>query len=718
MGRAPVKKQWAVWLILWFAVLAVPAAVTRVDGLPFSSLPEAFALAVLVPITLSAAHRRLLRRVVARRSRAARVVLVATIVCAGALKGALATVRPPGFQACYATPLAPPPAGTCERSFENPFFRFDATRIDPAIDFTPANLNLSFVNSLRFNFPPTTPGLRRADRMPLKIAWRGVVDSGPQNAVVTYVGEGSVGVDATSIELPPSYERDASVAFALPPGRHVLRVYYTFDDGSTTGERRRRGPFATIRVMAVGGDGKVQEPLRPAQPSAPIRAAAAMLDMLVFGVSLALLAHYVWLLRFQRRAVGIVALASAAACVSVWLFGFAVGTGATLVAWSLLAILLGRNRSARLLLAYAVLLITGAWVAVNFYPSLGVVGYRSRGDDWLTYESFARTILESWSLQGGEPVFYMQPFFRYVRFAEHLLFGDADPIIDVMAWVALHWTILWTAATLFPAIGIGRARTALFAAASALTLALAGSVAVVAMIRLSLSEHVTWIFTAVAFALLSSRIAPRWVAGSALLAAAVITRPNQAPALLAIAAVFLIPRMWRRSRAAWLAAAAFGVVCLLPLAHNMYYGGRAVIFTTTAGLPDTLGIPPALLSRIGSDAAARTALMRVVRGLLFLPPWHVSIGSDDVRFVIYALQALWLVALCLALRRSVPMRLRIVAFVPLMYLAVHVFYAVGNYYPRHILAAYFAMGLVTMMIAAHAPEPRKHEESEGTRRSS
>jgi hypothetical protein len=714
-GVGPSTKASSLLLIVWFGILAAPATVTRFDGLPFSSLPEVFALAVLVPIVFSAAHRRLFRHLVARQSRRARFVLVATLVCAGALKATLTTVRPPGFQACYETPLTPPPAGKCERSFDNPFFRVDATRIDPAIDFTPANWNLSFVNSLRFNFFPTTPGLRRADRLPLKIAWRGVVDSGPQDAVVTYVGEGSVGVDGTSIELPPSYEREASVALTLPPGRRVMRLYYTFDDGSTTSERRRRGPFATIRVMAVGGDGKVRGPLAAGQPSAPSRAAAAMLDALALGVSLALLSYYAWLLRFQRRAVATVAVASAAAWVSVRLFGLAVGTGATFVAWSLLAIVLGRNRSARLLLAYVVLLITGAWVAVNFYPSLAVVGYRSRGDDWLTYESFARTILESWSLQGGEPVFYMQPFFRYFRFAEHMLFGDADPLIDLAAWVALHWMILWTAARFFPLTGISRARTVLFAAAAALTLALAGSVAAVAMIRLSLSEHVTWIFTAAALALLSSGSAARWTAGGALLAAALITRPNQAPALLAIAAVFLIPRMWRGSRAAWLAAAAFGAVCLMPLAHNLYYGGRAVVFTTTAGSPDTLGLPVATLARVGSDPAARAAVLQVVRGLLFLPPWHVSIGTDDVRFVIYALQAVWLVALCLALRRSVPMRLRILAFVPLVYLGVHVFYAVGNYYPRHILAAYFAMGLVTMTIAAHASEPRRHEETEGTR---
>jgi len=108
-------KRTVLLLTLWFAVLAVPASVTRFDGLPFSSLPEAFALAVLVPVVFSAAHRRLFRRMVARRSRGIRLALLATLVCAGALKATLATVRPPGFQACYETPLTPPPVGKCER---------------------------------------------------------------------------------------------------------------------------------------------------------------------------------------------------------------------------------------------------------------------------------------------------------------------------------------------------------------------------------------------------------------------------------------------------------------------------------------------------------------------------------------------------------------------------------------------------------------------------
>jgi hypothetical protein len=136
-----------------------------------------------------------------------------------------------------------------------------------------------------------------------------------------------------------------------------------------------------------------------------------------------------------------------------------------------------------------------------------------------------------------------------------LLFGNADPLINLLSWTALCWTILWATSALIGTTRIGRARTALFALAAALTLALAASATVAIMIELSLSEHVTWIFTAAAFALLSGRRAQRWAAGAAFLGAALITRPNQAPALLAIAVAFLAPALRQRWRPALIAGA-------------------------------------------------------------------------------------------------------------------------------------------------------------------
>jgi len=706
----------SVLLLLLAVVLALPAAATRFDGIPFNTLPEAIVVALLLPLACSTALRRLLDRGVARSSWLPSA-LFAMVLLAGGLKATLATTRPPGFAACYESTLSAPPAGRCERSFDNPFFRFDATRIDPVLDFGPQDWNLSFVNSLRFNFYPWLRDLRRSDRLPLRIAWRGVVDSGGQAAKVTYVGQGSIGIDATTIDLPGIYDGENTIRFTMPPGRHVVRIYYTFDDGSKTGYRLRLGPYATFRLVTVGEGGKPDRPLTAAAPPTALRAAALLVDVIVAGVSLLLLFLYARLLRFQARRAAIAAGTFAAAWLATRAFGLPVESAAAVVAASLLASVLRRNRSTGLLLAYVVLLLLGAWIALDTYPHLNTVVFRSRGDDWLTYESHARTILETWSLQGGEQVFYNQPFFRYVRFVEHFSLGDGDPLIDTLAWTAFQWSILWAASTLLPGTGIGRARTGLFVVAGALTIVLAGSGTVVAMIRHSLSEHATWIFTAAAFPLLAGRRANRWIFGAALLGAAVITRPNQLPALFAIAVAFLLPGLWRHWRPALVAAVVFVVVSSLALAHNVYYGGQPVIFTTTADNPATLGIPLSTLARIPGDEKARAAVVRDVRGLLFLPPWDTPIRNGELEFALHGLQIVWIVTLFLALRRSpLPWKLRILAVVPLLYLAVHVIYDVGSYYPRHILAAYFVMGFVTMAIAAQAPEPRRRQESEGTRR--
>jgi len=654
-------------------VLAAPSTLTRFDGLPFSSPLEALAIVVVLPLALSAAVRRLVCRTLATCPAGVRLALLAAVLGCGVLKLALAPARPAGFLACYESTLTPPPAGPCERSFENPLFRFDATRIDRVVDFGPQDWNLSFFNSLRFNFL-WRAGERRQDRLPFKVAWRGIVEADEaRNVEITYAGQGRVGVDATSIELAPAYDAERTIATRLTPGRHVVRIEFSFDDDSRA-LMRPAGPYATFRLRTVGAEGQPGPPLRAAAPRAWLRAAALAVDAIGSGLSVLLLAIYVRLARFELRPAPMPAR-------------------------------FRRHRSTRLLLAYFALLVVVGWIARDAYPRLGTVVYRRAGEDWLTYESHARSILESRSLEGGERIFYMQPLFRYIRFAEHLVFGDGDPLINVLAATALYWTILWAASSLIGMRRIGRARATLVAIAAALMLALAGSTVVGLMIEFSLSEHATWIVTAAACALLASSRPQRWAAGAALIGAALITRPNQAPALLAIAAAFLAPALRRRERPALVAVAALASVCMLPLAHNLYYGGRAVVFTTTAGSPAVLGVPPSTLARTMTDAAAREQIARELRGLLFLPPWRSSFGHDEVRFVLYGLQAVWIAALYLASRRSVAANLRLLAAVPALYLGVHLVYAVGNYYPRHIIAGHFAMGLVAMTIAARARGP-------------
>ena len=185
------------------AVLLLPSANVQVfDGLPLSSLPEFVALALLVPALASRALRRLYARQLRRAgSRVTRGLLAAIALALGAKLALLAGGAHTGFLACYQSPIAPP-ADACERSFENPLRRFGVTRIDRHLDFGPRTWHLGFVNSLRFNFYPWTPGLPRRDRLPLLVTWRGTVESAePWVARLTYVGDATMAIGPGIHEL-------------------------------------------------------------------------------------------------------------------------------------------------------------------------------------------------------------------------------------------------------------------------------------------------------------------------------------------------------------------------------------------------------------------------------------------------------------------------------------------------------------------------------------
>ena len=81
-----------------------------------------------------------------------------------------------------------------------------------------------------------------------------------------------------------------------------------------------------------------------------------------------------------------------------------------------IAVLLGQTHLRNLLFAYvSVTLLVFIHESISM-SSLGAVLIRDGGSDYLAYESFARSILDTWSLEAGEAVFYYQPFFRYLLF--------------------------------------------------------------------------------------------------------------------------------------------------------------------------------------------------------------------------------------------------------------------------------------------------------------
>ena len=91
-----------------------------------------------------------------------------------------------GFSACYRSPAEPTnithedlPAMECERSYENPFGRFSATRLDDSIWFGQDGWNLVFLNTSRYNYYNWEPGNILRPRIPIQAEWNGYPDIPP-----------------------------------------------------------------------------------------------------------------------------------------------------------------------------------------------------------------------------------------------------------------------------------------------------------------------------------------------------------------------------------------------------------------------------------------------------------------------------------------------------------------------------------------------------------
>ena len=516
------------WIPLLLAVvLALPSANFQVfDGLPLSHIPEFLAFVLLVPLLASRGLRRLYARWLGSWPRGARVAMGTILgVAVGIKLLLLASGTSEGFLACYRSPLEPPVNGPCERSFEHPFFRFSVTRLDRTINFGESDWDLGYLNTVRFD--PHYVGLqgRLRSRLPIDARWRGVVARPePWVARVTYVGEATIIIDPDRPEsrvvtaLPSRYGAEAVAYVPVPGGRHTLDVTYRFDDGSTWGGPPPAGPWATLRLERGRGQGGQAPgaPVTAVRPGGPWRAAAGTGDLAVVFLVLSLVFFHgrlVWRDAWLLALIGVVT--PLADRYDAARFGIPSSLGLCfvliLVAWPVLA----RRWRRRLVGAFFSLTYVAWFVTLRSFPRLDYIRLRDWAEDPLFYESQARSILDAWSLQGGEPIFVYQPLFRYFRFTQRLILGEGDGLVSLVGFAVLCWALCWVFARLRARPRADGPRRMLFVSVEGLMLALASTPPVVFFIQASLSEHPTWIFLPLLFPMLlsgaedSSRSRPR-----------------------------------------------------------------------------------------------------------------------------------------------------------------------------------------------------------------
>jgi hypothetical protein len=633
-----------------------------------------------------------------------------------------------GFLACYRSLSAALPNEQCERSYENFPFRNSITRIDKQISFTSSrrgipitipglrnahaeNWHLSFLNSKRFNYDQNAEGNFWRRRLPFSVNWAGNFDNSNGNVLeISYTGEGLITIGTTTHTLLPSYNEVRHINIPLSSGNYPLEIIYIFDDGYRIGDEIVPGPYAQFRVDIVSADNNSErEPLLANQPEWGWQIAGGVIDSILILIFFSFcwaywgqLKHNLFIISFSTASLLGTLYFRKTIILNDWLFEYQL---VSLLFLSLFLISIGISRKkGKHISAYYVVLAFAISRVLFDLGDLEQVIYHTSGDDWLTYESFGRTILETGSLRGGESVFKYEPFIRYIIFAEHILFGDGDAWTSVAFLGALNFGVYYYF-SLLHSRGYWTIRRKVFLICSELSvIGLMNSDPIIKLIYRDASEVPPWIFMPMILSfLLLSKNRGKWAIGTALVGFSVITRITHLPALFFVYSIFLLSKIFNKELRISIAARyilILGAIVLLPLAHNIYYGGEFVLFRQGEQISVNMDLTPQVwLTSIETSELGRLLEARIREVFYFLDIYPNPIFAISI----HGLQLLWIFSLFtnIPFWRRCNRDTKWILFLPIFYLGIYAFFMVGIYYPRKIIAGHFAMGLSTAYWAAH-----------------
>ncbi len=364
--------------------------------------------------------------------------------------------------------------------------------------------------------------------------------------------------------------------------------------------------------------------------------------------------------------------------------------------------LLVRVRLARTIVPFtfiALALVVAFFTEANF---IGGVRPFDSGDDGLVYDGYARAMLQHvlagdivGALEGGEKVFYFTPGTRYLRAAEHVIFGEsylgylslmlALPILVFVLFrrfLPLRWAL--ALGLIFAGIPIG----VLFGSSLVLYIKWAargfGDPAAYAL------------FLTGCIALLGradsgprDRFASALGAGLAF-ASALFVRPNLAPAAGILLGGAGLAALWQHQFRRVIGLC-LGFLPVLGMAlHNWVYGGVLVLFTSTTGL--AMSMPPsAYLAALAELLRFDFAGEQLARAIRQIGAWLAG-PSESVVMAPLNLAAL-VVLVRVALWRSADPWLRLIALATLVQHFVGTFFLMYSRY-------HYLTWLLTLLVVA------------------
>ena len=231
-----------------------------------------------------------------------------------------------------------------------------------------------------------------------------------------------------------------------------------------------------------------------------------------------------------------------------------------------------------------------SWVPVHGKSPVSNLGYtffRPAASDWLIHAWNTRSALFRGVLFGNEPVFYLQPGYRYFAPIFHFIFGDSDIILSVAVLFVLIMSMFLLINRMVKEGDslLSKLKAALISVAGVM---IASSWVMIFFIVVQTTEIPTWplfLFAVFVGMVRQNRISGAVVPGL-LLGLATCMRPNQVLGHFFFLLVILLSNSQivtfaSRIKRLTIGYISMGMVSALPLIHNIYYGKRFVLFSTS-----------------------------------------------------------------------------------------------------------------------------------------
>ena len=310
----------------------------------------------------------------------------------------------------------------------------------------------------------------------------------------------------------------------------------------------------------------------------------------------------------------------------------------------------------------------------KFFPLSNTI-YQRGGTDGLRYESHARDIFVTSSLQGGENLFTSQPGARYLLYILKNIFGENDVLQKIFILSILYFCIL----VIKKDVSGLEINIVTFLGLSYLT-----SSPTVLVVLESLSETFAWPFIALLFVIYSQgkNHSKTIFFFSGLI---VLIRLNYFPAIL-----FFLILFQRKHFLKIKDAYIFLSILLLPLVHNFYFGKTLQFWVRS----------------IDSRANIRFELSNLFYSLI--NNFQIIIGdfSNDIirsyvslRFLLlqYLIVVAFLITLFLAFKK-IDIEFLLLIIIPILFLAPHLVFDGLTEYPKHVVAGYISIIFVTLIL--------------------